>query len=656
MNARLENGVDGGTNERVLKLVVPGEKARNVKNKTQLSFDLWHAFDNPDFAGADVEFTKTGGAVRVWPTGQQFLDPPAPPVVPQLVRASRRPADPPGDFRNPYNFVPTPPRPSAGELADRDAATLDRFAPDLWSGWIDIKITTVTPLLTPDGARPLVNANDHKTYDTRTRPGTDSPLLAATSVKGMLRSAYETITHSRYGVFEHPDPLAYRRPAKGSDVVPARVVCVDGALKLDLLPGAEKIGDDGKPIGTPSRTYAAWLPAYGATKLASQFIHGQAVEAWIHRYRHTQRNKNGSESTFLVEQVLTAWPAGAEPPKCPDAPTKVGKLESLGKPSRAVSGWVYRSNQNSKNKHDEKVFFAVDGPIQADVTPELSRQWRTLISDYRSIHEKDLAQRRSAGQAFDAYLGSGEPGKAAWSRHVYDTDWMELSEGTLCYAQVRGGTPPKPTVEAIYPVQLSRALSPLPPIDFLDSSLRPAMNATELSPADRVFGWVSPKGKDATGAARRGHVRLTEPIGPAEDAIEHFDTPVPLGILGQPKPAQALFYIGARDDMDGAVAGDTSAYSDPKTQSLRGRKVYPHQRPTKFEPRNPSSEFRRADDKQDSQNRSITSWVKPERTFACRVWVQNLTSAELGALQWLCDLRKTVITGSVAGNRSGSAA
>ena len=50
------------------------------------------------------------------------------------------------------------------------------------------------------------------------------PLLHGASVKGALRSAYETVTGSRYGVFRgHDRALAYRQPATKPEVVPARV-------------------------------------------------------------------------------------------------------------------------------------------------------------------------------------------------------------------------------------------------------------------------------------------------------------------------------------------------------------------------------------------------------------------------------------------------
>ncbi|GIW92469.1 MAG: hypothetical protein KatS3mg110_0510 [Pirellulaceae bacterium] len=60
----------------------------------------------------------------------------------------------------------------------------------------------------------------------------------------------------------------------------------------------------------------------------------------------------------------------------------------------------------------------------------------------------------------------------------------------------------------LYPVNISRKLFDVAPLDLLPESLRPADAISKLSPADRVFGWVNQEGK----GAYRGQIR----IGPVE--------------------------------------------------------------------------------------------------------------------------------------------
>jgi hypothetical protein len=60
----------------------------------------------------------------------------------------------PGDFHNPYNFIPAVPRDTAdSDLGDHEPAGHDSYKPNLWSGRISVKLTTQTPLLVMDAAK-----------------------------------------------------------------------------------------------------------------------------------------------------------------------------------------------------------------------------------------------------------------------------------------------------------------------------------------------------------------------------------------------------------------------------------------------------------------------------------------------------------------------
>ena len=130
---------------------------------------------------------------------------------------SSKPTPPINDdsFHNPYTFIPSPPRQELGGFAgDFDPlkcglnhATLQK---DLWTGYLPIKLTTVTPLVLPkteDEERLSTEHQEHQTYDTLNH-------LPESSLRGMLRSAYEVVTNSRYGCFQNNDRLAYRMGKK----------------------------------------------------------------------------------------------------------------------------------------------------------------------------------------------------------------------------------------------------------------------------------------------------------------------------------------------------------------------------------------------------------------------------------------------------------
>jgi hypothetical protein len=180
---------------------------------------------------------------------------------------------------------------------------------------------------------------------------------------------------------------------------------------------------------------------------------------------------------------------------------------------------------------------------------------------------------------------------------------------------------------------ISRRLFDLTPLDMLPPKLRPATAITELSPADRVFGWVSQKAEtDAAEPAYRSHVRVGAVRCVTEQPIEKFAQPKALAILGEPKPQQGRFYLGkVAGNYATAQSGakkDEAGYH--KGNRVRGPKVYPHHR--RFDTATATTDTR------DNQNRSVEGWVKPEVSLEFDLRVTNLSRFELGALVWLLRL------------------
>ena len=206
------------------------------------------------------------------------------------------------------------------------------------------------------------------------------------------------------------------------------------------------------------------------------------------------------------------------------------------------------------------------------------------------------------------------------------------------------------------------------PNDLLDSSLKPAKSLSELSPADRLFGWVSQKDeqnlKQAVEASYKSRIRVVCEDGPRADIVKDFDNKtLPLTILGEPKPAQGRFYV-AKDKhgtpQPNGLNKEEAGYSSGK--GLRGRKWYWHHNGleankaasyweasvedrTQEKNNDRFQEYRRPNDNRgnpqvDTQNRSITGWIKPDTKFKVSLYVQNLQGKEVGALLWLLLLPK----------------
>ena len=534
------------------------------------------------------------------------------------------------DFHNPYNFVPAVPRQKvSGELGDHQPVGHQKFHADRFSGVIHVKLTPHTPVLLPDAARAVDVGQDHKSYPVRV-DAKGRPYIPPTSIKGMLRSAYEAVTNSRLAVFGgteasesqnatgHGSRLAFRRPAQ-VEVVPVRIEEVAAqSLSIRFL----------KSLWMKS---PAKLPRY--LERARDARKGEQEAAL--RYPDKSFPAQGDHVWVKVDQkgrVSTIEKASA----------RKGQFDEL-------EGWVLITEPNFSSKRNERVFVVSEkDQIQnyhASEATRLQHLWTELIEDYQRTHVKDLKQRKDRHQKPTDYLGDS-PGQTAWSRQVWDSEYAKLKTGTLCYARMQGGK-----IIGLYPVAISRDLFAASPLSLLDASLRPATAMSELSPAERVFGWVNQRGQ----GAYRGNLRVTPVVCESSDAIESFGVPgVPLAILGQPKPQQSRFYVAQTSTGEAQKPGrskEEAGYSPGK--GLRGRKVYPHHRNlpagywkdattdrTQQASNGHFQEYRRPDsDKvRDNQNRSMQGWVKEGIAFTFDLHVTNLSRVELGALLWLLSL------------------
>jgi CRISPR-associated protein (TIGR03986 family) len=630
----------------------------------QLSADLKKLRDDKrtidQLNGVDVEFELEGTILKqIRRKGETFVAAAAPPPQSAQHRgqqgrdqtqrgrkdsrtqsqpASQKPEKsmPESAFHNPYNFVPAPPRQTDHpDLGDHAPIGQHVLHPDRYTGVIHVKLTVQTPLLLPDAANAQDCPNDHKSFPVRV-DAEGKPYLPPTSIKGMLRSAYEAVTNSRLAVFPgveasqsrdatgHGARLAFRRPAR-VEVVPARIEACD-AQQLTV-----------RILSQLWLRSAAKLPRY------------------VQRPGREQRTRKGEA------QAALRYPDGSLPQHGDHVRVTVnakGRVERIVRFEGSVAhegdeGWVLITEPNIGNKKYERVYVVSpkDRLLQfqgADAL-QIRQMWNELINDYRQTHVKDLEQRRQRNQQPTDYLGD-TPGQTAWSRQIWDDRYRQLHEGTLCYVRLNGSA-----ITGIYPVSISRDLYSVSPLSLLHPSLRPATALTQLSPADRVFGWVNQQGHGSC----KGNVRVgpVTCVTPAKQAIENFGTPgLPLAILGQPKPQQARFYVAKTPN--GKAQGDRLSKQDAgysPGKGLRGRKVYPHhqglpdghwdnamQDRTQQADNGHFQEYRRprlnGQEQRDNQNRSIQGWVKPGTVFRFDLHVTNLSKVELGALLWLLSL------------------
>lgn len=534
-------------------------------------------------------------------------------------------------FHNPYNFVPALKQPNgkAGALGHGKPAGHDKYHDGHWSGRINIKITVATPLIIPTSQPVTEKAvpnkpEPHYSYGLRKylhAADDDRPLIPVTSFKGALRSAYEAITNSRMGVFQgHDVPPARRMAAReAAPLVPVRFI---GNGKIECLVGNNN-GFPGPTGADP--VHAAWIPL----SMSQALPHASPVCVDVQRVQYVRGNIR-----FKFWDVVAIAPGhnSLSGPKH----TKLSTRQARCTPQQyfeRFNGYIFRSGNNAERKHDERVFLLPNqGAARVLKISDVQKRYVHLLRNYNSTDGPPPTGRQK-------------------SRHVGNVPETGITPGELAYANIKKEGNEWNVVD-LYPVMISRELGRMAPQDLLDKSLQPATAFDQLSPADRVFGWVAQKRDETTtSAAWRGQLRI-HPIKCTTSKTErpNGDKGVALAILGQPKVAQARFYLGTPDGKPWPLgqepANDTakSGYFEKlrvgqnPSKALRGRKVYPHHRQHKpIEYTRASDAKNRADD---NQNRSITEWVADGAEFTTSIDVVNLRLEELGALLWLLDVQR----------------
>jgi len=554
------------------------------------------------------------------------------------------------DFHNPSNFIPAPPPsvdPPDGLCQGRPAAH-DRFHDTLYTGSIAIEVTVITPLLIPDEARResvrVGNKGEHFIFDVRTGPD-GKPLLPVTSLKGALRSYYEAVTNSRFGVFgkEQTVPLARRmQPEEALGLVPARIAG-DGR-QLELYLGSE-IPVSGCPLPLPvwkvdsktkrprwhppaDRMAAAWLwrrdPAVNYQDDEERPRHGDDVFCEIELW------KKGD--LFEYWKVLGLVRASkARQLQATASPERRGRHESVLRDGRlirhSVYGVVYAGGGRFPTKKNERVFFQLPAGNEAPENPTLARI--ELPSEIGAAFEQLLEDFQRSAKGPEQ---RGKPGIYADERQA-----KSYRDKCLCYALFEKDGSSR--LVGLYPAMIGRELARWAPRDLLDPRLHPATSIEALSPADRVFGWAS---QDDSGPQRRvlrahkGQLRIRSIVCATKKIEDAMEAGCTLAPLSAPKPQQARFHMARDDQGTPLVAADSvreqGAFSrQPTSWRLRGRKVYPHHTDGMLKATFAGTE-------QSTQNRTIKRWVKPGAIFLAQIDVINLNRAELGALLWLLDL------------------
>ncbi|MDG4771954.1 RAMP superfamily CRISPR-associated protein [Solwaraspora sp. WMMD792] len=600
-------------------------------------------------------------------------------------------------FLNPYAFVSIPDRAElpkslsdcgldsrlAGKLAGHD-----RYHADRWTGTIGVTITTRTPMLIPDhGRRAATSTNADEPLEVRV-DHKGRPMLAGSAVKGALRSAYEMITNSRFGVFQQDRQMAIRSTVDESlaDLRPAVVLEVgDDTATLQVVESLTPHHLQGKKLERPVQT-AVWskmtLRCECTGGCSGKIGHGTDgaedpprspdLEAWIYFAR-------------LGKFPLWRVAALAEPGKLCDKSTarqrRSEDIEREKKRTRGltidaqhdlvkVRGRLHRTGSTfpagGERKRYERfvVTQVLGGPADAKLTKvtvdkQLLDGWQATIDSYHQAHHREKDTHTRYGQ------------------YVWQPQrWRQLRPHDTLYVRIEEVDSAKGrTIQAnrLFPAMVGRVPFAGTPEQSLPEAHRPAKNHSELSPADRVFGWVGQDGRRGDeGPAYRGHLRVLPPHesqAPDPSSVHRIGGGLQLVALNSPKPSQFRFYLGDRDGkpLNGVAKDADEGYpAEPGRRRLRGRKVYLTHAEVLYGQHSPAywnppaadgtgplkpdlvhvkagpryREYARTPVRDGDKDNvdvitSVSQWVKQGTKFRLTLQVDNLTDTELGALLWL---------------------
>ncbi len=562
-------------------------------------------------------------------------------------------------FLNPYNFVrPLDKTPQIERLEQKYQDSPEHLTADeakqllLWrcpppphdrftglSGKITCRMVAKTPIFVSDGEGVQEDENGHRTFRFFKVDGED--VIPASSLRGAIRSVFESVTNSCWTVF-NDQTMSYRLiPNDALGLVPGLLHYEVEKQKwaLTLLNGRSIIDTQNnfKPKLRPDEgripeMYAAWLPMYYDQPHRNINLrglqHGDYCFAVLSRQEYHDRRGN---LRFYYQRV-EAVAEDSHDPELLTIKDETGGFITDG--FLCITGY---GEKNINRKHDERFFFL-----------RSEKQYTTYVDDcliedynYSLLEARDFHKKSRTTDVK--------------SRHLLATQEEELipvkpddrhQRNYIIYVKIKNMGKTSLEVEYIAPVSIPRVLEKRSFYDVMRDvgydCLLPATNYDELSLADRVFGWVS---QDANNddfgdrVAYKGRVRVSHAC--PDGNVERLED-MRLTILSAPKPTTTRFYVKPREDLNRGVNASNQTntrwqnftdeklrYSKP-VNKLRGRKIYRHHK--RFNRDEATSTT------QSNQNRTIVGTHAEGTEYIFTIHFENLQSVELGTLLWTLQL------------------
>lgn len=549
------------------------------------------------------------------------------------------------------------------ELRDNEPTPLDHYKPHTWSGSIRFSITAKTPLVYGN-TDSQTGAISIPTTTQTNAGGTphEVPILPATMVKGMLSNAFERVTSSRLRVFgDHSEALTYRMdPAECQQLVPTVAIPTKGEaiLLTGTHPRLPVVKQQHNGRALPVMMAATLRTKQGANTRFAPGMNSQRLLAMIRpqpgkRYRQVQFDAklvdNGTYAYWFIYALYTNSEQSQRVPIF-DENTLTG--EDLHQKITEQIGYVYlttdpddllKNSSTFAKKMAERVFFT-----ETPTSPETA-----TIPPGKEYHPSPVEK---YFQILDSYSQNWDAETGNTPNIFIRQSEMLLSSKTnsfLAYAVLSESQEGDKIVDALVPISVGRNAYAMSPLALAQRShVAPAKQLSELSPADRVFGYVAYSDRSAPGgngksdpsSSLKGRISITNAHYANEGGgVGIAPSPLRLRPLLGPRPSSARRFLtradGSNVNSDGEKVRRSQYFSHDPAQSL-GASTYPVDR-NAWDNVHEETKFPKKALKTASDSLNVTSevkkYVEAGTRFDVTMRFEALTEFELSWLLWILD-------------------
>ncbi|MEA5515830.1 TIGR03986 family CRISPR-associated RAMP protein [Nodularia sp. UHCC 0506] len=515
----------------------------------------------------------------------------------------------------PYNFV---------ELPDENKLVLAQQLPNnncydekRYTGYIECTLVTETPLYIRGGLTPndFKNFGDlscnHQELEQVTseeqkrwtnffnNPANNRPIIPGSSIRGMLRTIMEIVTYSKFHQVSGNQKLFFRAVA---------------APKLDPLTGE----------------YNKKLLDRDKNKVKAGYIQQQKDSTWL---IYIAKDIEKYPFVWIKESLI---PDDIELIKLNRTDYKPQYLEVkfddiTQYKTRYIANQISKDNPN----HKYSGYLVTSGNmIEGNTEGKSSRQYHCLIgektNDYKEI---------DPGAVEDYIAGLTE-----FQKKFFDENSGVLKNGCPVFFRE-----PKPNEKVTLFGHSPNFRVPYTPsanngraasvTDFIPSRLKSSENS-DIDMNEAIFGWVNKKSQDQ---ARAGRIFITDAMVDdtiPEDQIwcqQNSDERITPPILATPKPTTFQHYL-VQTDPDGKRENLKHYGSVPNQDTvIRGYKLYWHHKDVS---NSSITEDNSQEIKDKPKQYTKIRPINPQIRFHFKIYFDNLTEQELGALLWVLDLAK----------------